>query len=152
MDNPLVALYSTLALCNQWLLPSAGKGPQGCWGNGLTFIAAHYTHTPPGFRSTFRDLLSKGSRRAFCHLAADIVKCIVASSAGYKPQQRGRTCFSLPAPFWWMLFNLEMLVLAPTAQADRDEQSINVRVQERILAFRSGNIKRLFDEAMAVDS
>ena len=26
---------------------------------------------------------------------------------------------TLPAPFWWLLFHLEMLILAPTATADR---------------------------------
>ena len=45
-----------------------------------------------------------------------------------------------------------MLILAPTAQHDRDGDSIAKTITERIEAFRRGDIKSLYDAAMQISS
>ena len=62
------------------------------------------------------------------------------------------SCSSLDdsAPFWWLLFHLDMLIFAPATKKQRNSLSIHAPIRDRIDAAFSGDIAFLFDSAMQV--
>ena len=54
------------------------------------------------------------------------------------------------APFWWLLFHLDMLIFAPATKQQCNGLSIHATIRDRIDAAFSGDIAFLFDSAMQV--
>jgi hypothetical protein len=52
-------------------------------------------------------------------------------------------------PFWWLLFHLDMLVLAPSTATERSNKSIHATIRVRINSIYSGNIKYVYNMAMS---
>ncbi len=53
------------------------------------------------------------------------------------------------APFWWLLFHLDMLVLAPSTSTQQDSQSIHNTIKHRINTIFSGDIEYVYNMAMS---
>jgi hypothetical protein len=53
------------------------------------------------------------------------------------------------APFWWLLFHLDMLVLAPSTFTQSNNQSIHNIIKHRINAIFSGDIEYVYEMAMS---
>ena len=53
------------------------------------------------------------------------------------------------APFWWLLFHLDMLVLAPSTFTQINNQSIHNIIKHRINAIFSGDIEYVYEMAMS---
>ena len=86
-------------------------------------------------------------------LKASIIRAILEASLAYDPSNPSHeTPDTSPAPFWWLLFNLEMLLFAPTKKDNRDGDSIRQCIQRRMTMLRKGNIDTLYKEAMTVSS
>ncbi len=62
------------------------------------------------------------------------------------------TCDSIDcsAPFWWLLFHLDMLIFAPSTKEQRNHISICHTIRDRINAAYCGDIAFLFHSAMQV--
>ena len=54
------------------------------------------------------------------------------------------------APFWWLLFHLDMLIFAPASKKQRNGLSIHATIRDRIDAAFCGDIAFLFSSAMQV--
>ncbi len=122
------------------------------WLGGIDFISTAHDHEPPDFRSTWRPFLKNNNKKRFLTLQSDLVRAVGVASRDYDPTQPLGPSSPDPTPFWWLLVHLEMLILAPTAQHDRDGDSIAKTITERIEAFRRGDIKSLYDAAMQISS
>ena len=149
LHDPMTLMATDI--CRQYLAPVGQPFERVAWAGGLTFIASVYTHQPPDFRSTWRTFLRNNNKRIFLEIMSDILRSILAASHGWTPDADAPGGRASPAPFWWLLFHLEMLILAPTAKTDR-VASIQETIQRRLGDFRAGRIQLLFDEAMRVAS
>jgi hypothetical protein len=80
---------------------------------------------------------------AFSNLQASIIQAIVEANT---------TCDSIEcsAPFWWLLFHLNMLNFAPSTKEQRNHISIGHTIRDRINAAYCGGIVFLFHSAMQV--
>ena len=88
----------------------------------------------------------------FQQLALDIIRKILAASVDFDPLDDNSSCTTAPAPFWWLLFHLEMLILAPLIKEQRDKLSIAESIRDRMTRLRQGHIQSLYEEAMQVSS
>jgi len=102
-----------------------------------------YLHEPPDFRTTWRRLVRSRNLSAFSNLHAAIIRAIVISTT---------SCPSIDdtAPFWWLLFHLDMLIFAPATRQQRHGLSIHGTIRDRIDAAFCGDIAFLFNSAMQV--
>ena len=113
------------------------------WEKGLSFIATAYDHEPPDFRTTWRHFLKGRNKASFVNLQTSIIRSIVASYTTTESE-------STSAPFWWLLLHLDMLIFAPSTSHQRNEESIQHCIRDRIEAAFAGDIEFLFDTAMTV--
>jgi hypothetical protein len=113
------------------------------WEHGLSFISATYDHEPPDFRTTWRHFLKGRNKASFLNLQTSIIRSIVASYTTTTTQ-------STSAPFWWLLLHLDMLIFAPSTLQQRNRESIQQCIRDRIEAAFAGDIEYLFESAMAV--
>lgn len=111
------------------------------WTNGINFILTHYNHEPPHFRSTWLDKLKRNNKKRFQILHAKIIETIIHSHSA-----------NASAPFWWLLFHLELLILCPTDIHNRDNMSIGGIIHQRLDDLQSGNIEALFNDAFKIRS
>jgi hypothetical protein len=51
-------------------------------------------------------------------------------------------------PFWWILFHLDMLVLAPSTATEFSHKSIHATIRDRINSIYSGDIEYVYNMAM----
>jgi hypothetical protein len=113
------------------------------WGHGIPFISNTYDHEPPDFRTTWRHLLKGRNKASFVNLQTSIMRAIVASYTS-------TTCNTTSAPFWWLLLHLDMLIFAPSTSQQRNNDSIQSCIRDRIEAAIAGDIEFLFESAMNV--
>ena len=113
------------------------------WGHGIPFISNTYDHEPPDFRTTWRHLLKGRNKASFVNLQTSIIRAIVASYTS-------TTCNTTSAPFWWLLLHLDMLIFAPSTSQQRNNDSIQSCIRDRIEAAFAGDIEFLFESAMNV--
>ena len=52
-------------------------------------------------------------------------------------------------PFWWLLFHLDMLVLAPSTATERSHKSIHATIRNHINSIYSGDIKYVYNVVMS---
>lgn len=143
----------TIKICHDFFATPATRTPSCNWAAGIAHIRSVYSHDPPDFRSTWRDFLTGNNKHRFQSLQADIIRSIRVASRDYHPHKpRDLRSFPDPAPFWWLLAHLEMLILAPTPQDDRDQESITHLIASRITDLRNGHIEALYNGAMQVSS
>ncbi len=111
--------------------------------HGLNFINSVYHHEPPDFRTTWRHLVRSQNLSEFSNLQASIIRVIVEATT---------TCNSIDcsAPFWWLLFHLNMLIFAPSAKEKHNHISIGHTIRDRIDAAYCGDIAFPFHLAMQV--
>ncbi|KAL7529537.1 hypothetical protein ACHAXR_009934, partial [Thalassiosira sp. AJA248-18] len=143
---------ATTAICDLFLTPYHTAANTSHWHDGLACIAANHVHQPPDFRSTWLRYLKNTNEKKFQTLKADVLRAIVVASRDFDPSVTLPAGAADPAPFWWLLFHLEMLILAPSAKDERDGDSIALSISERIERLRNGDIAPLFRDAMAVSS
>ena len=136
-----------ITICTQ-LLSDPRSAQPSAWDQGLRFISSKYEHDPPGFRSNWYHFLKKGTRPAFNKLMLDIINATLLSSSDSTAHEQSSWGVS-PAPFWWMLVHLEMLILAPIKI---DELTCRETILQRIRLFRQGQIGKLFNHAMQASS
>jgi hypothetical protein len=113
------------------------------WSHGLGFINSVYHHKPPNFRTTWQHLICSRNKSAFCNLQASIICAIVVATTSCPTVDDA-------APFWWLLFHLDMLIFAPSTSQQRNNTSIHHSIRDRIDAAFSGDIAYLFQTAMQV--
>ena len=94
------------------------------WTEALAFIAENYEHDPPDFRSSWYKFLRNNNKKHFYALIVDIIKAILAASASHDPSNTSNPFPVNPAPFWWLLLHVSMLILAPMAKDNLSEESI----------------------------
>jgi hypothetical protein len=94
----------------------------------------HYTNEPPHFRSTWQCFLKGNNKTRFYLLLSKMITCLLKSHAT-----------NHSSVFWWLLFNFEMLVLAPTPKPLRDNQSIHSIIRQRLQDLQCGNIELLME-------
>ncbi len=102
-----------------------------------------YHHEPPDFCTTWRHLVCSWNLSAFSNLQASIIQAIVEANT---------TCNSIDcsAPFWWLLFHLNMLIFAPSTKEQCNHISIGHTIRDCIDAAYCGDIAYLFHSAMQV--
>ena len=128
-------------ICHKYLAHRTTQpSPPISWPHGLQFIASNYTHDPPDFRSTHRQFLKGKMLNKFRALMADVIFAIVESSKSYDPSNYRHDAMTSPAPFWWLLCHLEMLILAPTTKHQRDGETIVKCLTRRIALVQQGDI------------
>jgi hypothetical protein len=68
---------------------------------------------------------------AFSNLQASIIQAIVKANT---------TCDSIDcsAPFWWLLFHVDMFIFAPSTKEQRNHISIGLTIRDRIDATYCG--------------
>jgi hypothetical protein len=109
------------------------------WTHGIQFILSKYEHDPPHFRSTWRHFLKGNNKKRFQLLHHKIMESIIQSNSTHSS-----------APFWWLLFHIELLILAPTKTDHRDNTSIGTTIHQRLDLLQSGDIEPLFTTAFAI--
>ena len=134
---------SPLSLSTRLLHQFSPSNTINHWKHGLEFIDSVYHHEPPDFRTTWRHLIRSRNLSAFSNLQASIIRAIVEANT---------TCDSIDcsAPFWWLLFHLDMLIFAPSTKEQRNHISISHTIRDRINATYCGDIAFLFHSAMQV--
>ena len=85
-------------------------------------------------------------------LTLDIIRIIIAASVNFDPLAANPSCTTNPAPFWWLIFHLEMLILAPSTKEQRDQMSIAATIRDRMTRLRQGHIQSLYEKAKQVSS
>ena len=123
---------------------SPGNSTTNHWIHGLSFIETTYDHEPPDFRTTWRHFLKGRNKASFITLHSAIIRAIVSSYAEANSPDTS-------APFWWLLLHLDMLIFAPSTKQQRNDESIQECIRDRIEATFSGDIAYLYDSAMAVN-
>jgi len=69
--------------------------------------------------------MSKRNKTDYRNLKASIIRAIINAHLAYDASNPAHHCYyQSPAPFWWLIFNLELILFAPTAQSDRGGLSI----------------------------
>ena len=111
------------------------------WATAIPFILTHYDHPPPHFRSTWLRLIQGNNLKRFHLLHVKIIESILHSHT-----------IDSSAPFWWLLFHIELLILAPTHLHNRDNTSVASVIRNRLDDLQSGNIEQLFKDAFAIHS
>ena len=106
------------------------------WNTGVDFIKANYHTEPPHFRSTWRRFLTRNNLVRFNNLLGKLIHIIIQSTATNQADI-----------FWWLLFNIERLVLAPTDEQERDQLSIRKTIGQRIRDLQCGNIEQLLKDS-----
>jgi hypothetical protein len=106
------------------------------WNTGVQFILANYHNEPPHFRSTWRRYLSRNNLVRFNSLLAKIIHLIIKSTSTNQADI-----------FWWLLFNIERLILAPTEEQKRNQLSIRNTISQRIRDLQCGNIEQLLNDS-----
>ena len=100
------------------------------WNTGVEFIHANYHNEPPHFRSTWRRLLCRNNQVRFNSLLAKIIHLIIKTTSTNQVDI-----------FWWLLFNIERLILAPTEEEQQQDQlSISKTIYQLIRYLQCGNI------------
>jgi hypothetical protein len=134
---------SQVALASQFLHHFSLNNTLNHWDHGILFISNSYDHEPPDFRTTWRHLLKGRNKASFVNLQTSIIKAIAAS---YNTTR----CNTTSAPFWWLLLHLDMLIFAPSTSQQRNNDSIQSCIRDRIEAAFAGDIEFLFESAMNV--
>ena len=125
---------------NMALFDSLFEGPGSTnltnnWNHGCMYISNNYHQDPPHFRSTWRRFISGNNKKRFNYLLSSIIANITKTNDPHDS-----------ATFWWLLFNFERLILAPTPIQDRTLTSIKHTLTQRLLDFRCGNIQALMEQ------
>ena len=102
------------------------------WSTGINYILENYNNNPPHFRSTWRHLLRGNNKARSNLLLTQIIKALLASHT-----------INESAPFWWLLFHFDMLILAPTPKHQRDNMTNTAIISQRLLDLQCGNIEAL---------
>lgn len=102
------------------------------WAAGSNFILSNYNSDPPHFRSTWRRFLDGNNKKRFNKLMATIIKMIVHST----PTNQSDI-------FWWLLFHIDMLILAPTPKNERNDLTAKQLISQRLRDLQCGNIEDL---------
>ena len=138
-SNPTPTSPSTpLDVCTTHFHSNADDYSHNLWHHGIPFIMEHTAHHPPDFRSTWRRHLRKKNKSRFLRLQAQTIHAI---STAY-------THSIDSTPFWWLLFHLDMLILAPSTTAERSNNSIPQTIHDRINSIFSGDIEYVYNMAM----
>ena len=114
------------------------------WMHGLSFIESTYDHEPPDFRTTWRHFLKGRNKASFITLQTAIIRAIALSYDNSNSPD-------MSAPFWWLLLHLDMLIFAPSTKTQRNDDSIQECIRDRIEATFCGDIAYLFNSAMTVN-
>ena len=123
------------------------------WPDALQFIATNYKPNPPSFRSGLHQFLNRRNKTDFETLQVALIRAIITSSKQLTNTTNTPAWNSSPAPFWWMLIHLDMLILALKPPDNYPAvSSITNRIRERINIFHMGQLKILWEDAMAVSS
>ena len=134
---------SQLHIATTSLYASSPRQTANHWPHAIAFISTAYDHEPPDFRTTWRHFLKGRNKASFVTLQSAIIRAIASSYS----QPAGHTT---SAPFWWLLLHLDMLIFAPTTKQQRDNDTIQSCIRDRIDAAFSGDIEFLFESAMRV--
>jgi hypothetical protein len=114
------------------------SGSHNLWDRGISFILNTTNHHPPNFQSTWHCHLKHRNHSNFLCLQDHTVQAI---TTGY--------ALSIDStPFWWLLFHLNMLVLAPSTDSQRSHKSIHKTIRNRINSILSGDIEYVYNIAM----
>lgn len=104
------------------------------------FISQHYPVQPPNFLHTWLHFLKHRNAAASTSIQASLPRAISLAH-----------CHN-PAPFWWLFLHLELLLFHPTSSSNRDDESIQSTIADRLIAFKDGRIEELWTSAMAIVS
>ena len=107
------------------------------WTHGINYILSNYDRDPPHYRSTWRRFLDGNNKKRFTILHAKLIETIIHSQSTNDS-----------APFWWLLFHLELLILAPSHLDSNTSQCTTIR--RRLDDFQSGNIQTLCTHALSI--
>jgi hypothetical protein len=80
------------------------------------------------------------------------MQAVVVASATSSPNTDIPPLDSSAAPFWWLLFHLELLILVPSTNVQREGATINDSIRDQISLFRGGDVERLYRQAFEVTS
>lgn len=105
------------------------------WNIGSEYILSNYNNDPPHFRSTWRRHLNGNNLTRFNKLMSTIIMTIVESTPTNKSDI-----------FWWILFHMDMLILAPTPKPQRDNLSMKAIISQRLRDLQCGNIEHLIQD------
>ena len=103
----------------------------------------YYNHEPPDFRTTWRHFLKGRNKASFITLQSAIIKAIVSSYIDTNSPDTS-------APVWWLLLHLDRLIFAPSTKTQRNDDSIQECIRDRIEVAFSGNIEYLYNSAMHI--
>jgi hypothetical protein len=114
------------------------SGSHNLWDHGILFILNTTDHHPPDFQSTWCRHLKHRNRSNFLRLKDHTIQAITTMYA-----------LSIDSTlFWWLLFYLDMLVLAPSTATQRSHKSIHKTIRNRINSILSGDIEYVYNIAM----
>jgi hypothetical protein len=117
---------------------TAIAGPITCGTKVSLSSSTPPTIIPPHFLSTWRRHLKHHNHSNFLRLQDHTVQAITTAYA-----------LSIDStPFWWLLFHLDMLILAPSTTTQCSHKSIHKTICNCKNSILSGDIKYVYDIAM----
>ena len=142
-SHPRTTATTQLHIATTTLFASSTGSTSNHWPHGLSFIERAYTHEPPDFRTTWRHFLKGRNKASFITLQSAVIQAIVSS---YTTTDDNTTS----APFWWLLLHLDMIIFAPSTKHQRNDDTIQACIRDRIEATLAGDIEYVFESAMQV--
>jgi hypothetical protein len=125
-------------ICTTFFYHKSNDSSHNLWSQGLPFIMSHYDHHLPDFRFTWQRHLTHRNKSNFLklqNLTISALTCAYENSLNM-------------APFWWILFHLEMFIPAPSTRTAQHGLSIPQTIKKRINMHLSGDIDDIYNSAM----
>ena len=138
-DQPSPTPTNTLDIGTSIFYADSENGSHNLWHLGIPFILQNTDHHPPDIQNTWRRHLKHRNHLNFLRLQAHTIQAITNIY----------TLSINSTPFWWLLFHLDMLVLAPSIATECSYTSIHATIRDHINSIYSGDIEYVYNMAMS---